>query len=129
MLYSKPFENAIEFHEANNQLQFNACLNLLSQISDQAQNVSRAIQKRFSEIQWKELRLLRSELKFDLDLEDQFVIFLIIKESVPELISSISKIIKGGVSSGHFHPIDIELAKTSQYLKHVNFDLIGNSLT
>ena len=52
---------------------------------------------------------------------DKFSTFEIIKISVPKTIHSLSNIIRKGLLQNQFSQADLDLAKTSPYLKHVNF--------
>lgn len=123
-LYSFQFIDAIEFFEANDQKEFNACLNLLAQIGEHAKKISDTSRKIGKDIQWEQLIGLRNRLVHDYTGIDKFITFEIIRNSIPDTISKISTLINLGMKSGFYQAADIQLAKTSPYLRNVDFSLL-----
>ncbi len=121
LLYSQPYSEALTFFEANNQMEFNACLNLLSQVGENANKVSMETQNLGSEIEWSQLYGLRNRAVHDYTGIDKFLTFEIIKNAVPEAIRKLSSLIASGTVSGYFQCSDLAIAKTSPYLKNVDF--------
>ncbi len=120
-LYSAGYEEAVEFFEANDQKEFNACLNLLAQIGEHANKISNETKALNVKVEWEKLYGFRNRLVHDYTGIDKFITFEIIHHSIPEIIDSISELIHFGISIQHFIGADLEIAQTSPYLKHVNF--------
>ena len=120
-LYAEPFSDPLIFFEANDQKEFNACLNLLAQPGELANKISSQSKELDPSFEWEKLYGLRNRVVHDYTGIDKFSTFEIIKVSVPKTIHSLSNIIRKGLLQNQFSQADLDLAKTSPYLKHVNF--------
>jgi len=123
-LYSADYNDALVFFEANDQKEFNACLNLLAQIGEHANKVSGKTKELGNKLEWEKLYALRNRLVHDYTGIDKFITFEIIRTAIPEMIESVSELIKSCIQQNYFLSTDLDLARTSPYLKHVNFDRI-----
>jgi uncharacterized protein with HEPN domain len=121
VLYCRDFKEAVDFFEANDQLEFNACLNLLAQIGEHARKISKTTKIAGTIIEWEQLYSFRNRVVHDYTGIDKFITFEIIQNSIPETIASVSVLIKNLVASGCFPEADLVLAQTSPYLRHVDF--------
>lgn len=125
ILYSRDFTEEKEFFGHNEQMTFNACLNLLAQIGEQAGKLSPLIQQKHPEPDWVKIRGMRNRIVHDYSGIDRLVVFDSIKNYLPGLRMQLSNIIRIEVNEGNFDGEELELAKTSPYLRHVDFDLLA----
>lgn len=123
-LYSSGYDDALIFFEANDQKEFNACLNLLSQIGEHANKVSDQTKKLGADLPWEKLYGLRNRLVHDYTGIDKYITFDVIRQAIPEMIESISRLIQTCIRNQYFSREDLEIAQTSPYLKHVNFKIL-----
>jgi uncharacterized protein with HEPN domain len=123
-LYSHGYDDALVFFDANDQKEFNACLNLLGQIGELANKVSDQTKKLGTDLPWEKLYGLRNRLVHDYTGIDKFITFDVIRQAIPEMIVYISLLIQTCIRNQYFLREDLEIAQTSPYLKHVNFEAI-----
>jgi len=123
-LYSNGYADALVFFDANDQKEFNACLNLLGQIGELANKVSDQTKKLGADLPWEKLYGLRNRLVHDYTGIDKFITFDVIRQAIPEMIVYISQLIKTCIRNQYFSREDLEIAQTSPYLRHVNFEAI-----
>jgi uncharacterized protein with HEPN domain len=123
-IYSKGFTDPIDFFEANDQREFNACLSLLAQIGEQANKISTETKQKYPDLDWGNIYGYRNRIVHDYTGIDKFLTFEIIVESVPALIDSISNLIRVEVRNGSLSLEDFNLSKQSPYLKHIDFGSI-----
>jgi uncharacterized protein with HEPN domain len=129
-LYSLAFSDPLVFFDANDGKEFNACLMLLTQLGEQAGKISKELKERHKAINWNEIKSFRNRAVHDYTGLDRFLTFEIIKEHVPLLKQSVSKILSFELREGNFDKDEFAIAQTSPYLKHVDFHYIltGNSI-
>ena len=124
IVYSTGFEDALLFFEANDQKEFNACLNLLGQIGEHTNKVSDQTKELGIDLPWEKLYGLRNRLVHDYTGIDKYITFDVIRQAIPEMIESISRLIQTCIRNQYFSREDLEIAQTSPYLRHVNFEAI-----
>ena len=125
ILYSAQYEQPKEFFLANDQMDFNACLNLLSQIGEQCNKLSSTLVESHSTVDWISVRGLRNRIVHDYAGIDLYIIFEAIKKSIPELRPLIVEIVHIEINNGNFDKQELAVSATSPYLKHVDFSLLG----
>ena len=125
MLFSGPFDNPAEFFTANDQLEFNACLSLLTQIGEQSNKLSPMLIAKYKEVDWVKIRGLRNRIVHDYTGVDLYIIFDTIKKQVPELKPAIENIIRTELQEGNFDKDEFTIAQTSPYLRHVDFSMLN----
>ena len=124
MLYASPFLNAPEFFSANDQKEFNACLNLLGQIGEQSNKLSKTLTEKYPQTDWAQIRGMRNRIVHDYSGIDLFITFDNIKNHIPGLKTSLSDIVRAGLANDNFDKEEFAIAQTSPYLRHVDFDLL-----
>lgn len=125
-LYATSYNDPVLFFNAEEGRDFDASLMMLTQIGEQAAKISGTLKAKHNVIDWQQIKSFRNKAVHDYTGLDRFFIFDIIKEYVPALKISISKIIKVELESGGFDREEYEVAKTSPYLRHVDFAFIEN---
>lgn len=123
ILYTQDFNDEKEFFEQNEQMTFNACLNLLAQIGEQAGKLSPLIQQKHPQPDWGKVRGMRNRIVHDYSGVDRLVVFDSIKNYLPGLKIQLTNITRIELDEGNFDREELELAKTSPYLRHVDFSL------
>lgn len=124
MLYAGPFLNAQDFFSANDQKEFNACLNLLGQIGEQSNKLSKTLTDKYPLIDWAQIRGMRNRIVHDYSGIDLFITFDSIKNHIPGLKKSLSSVVRAGLANGNFEKDEFAIAQTSPYLRHVDFALL-----
>jgi len=120
-LYTTKFSTSEAFYYSNDQLEFNACLNQLVQIGEQAKKISRTLTDKYHHVAWPKIKAFRNRIIHEyIGIETENV-FQIILNDVPELCIQIIPIITEELRNGNFERDEFEIAKTSPYLKHVDF--------
>ena len=122
-LYSTGFSDWEQFYSSNDQLQFNACLNQLTQIGEQSKKISAALTEKYTFIPWPKIKNFRNRIIHEYTGIDTQHVFNIIQNDVPELQNKLIPIISAELANGNFDREEFEIAKTSPYLKNVDFGL------
>lgn len=123
LLYSHPFTNAEDFFNANDQKDFNASLNLLAQIGEQANKLSAELIKKYTKPDWIQWKGFRNRIVHDYTGIDLYLTFDIIKTNIPLMKLLLTDIIKAELTAGTFDKKEFEVAKTSPYLRHIDFTI------
>lgn len=125
ILYSDIYDNPSDFFSANDQKDFNGCLNLVAQIGEQSNKLSQTLINKYNQIDWIKIRGLRNRIVHDYTGIDVYIIFDIIKKSIPELKPKIVQIVKTELQNNNFDKDELAIAQTSPYLRHVDFTLFN----
>jgi uncharacterized protein with HEPN domain len=123
-IYTQPFPEAMELFEANDGKELNASLMLLTQIGEQAAKISNELKTSYPQVNWREVKDFRNRVVHDYTGLDLFISFDIIKQHVPLLKPLISNIVFRELVAGNFDKEEFSVARTSPYLRHVDFDAI-----
>lgn len=92
-LYSAGFETWQQFYISNNQLEFNACLNQLNQIGEQAKKLSETLTDKYQHISWHTIKGFRNRIVHEYIAVETEYVFETIQINIPELIENIIPII------------------------------------
>ncbi|HBE80618.1 MAG TPA: hypothetical protein DDW65_22960 [Firmicutes bacterium] len=124
-LYSKDCTEAEMFYELNDQLNFNASLNLFANIGENIGKISDELKQLNTDIDWKQIKGLRNKVVHDYVNIDTFMVFDIIKNDLSILRESLMKIIRNELENVNFDVKEYEEAKKSFYYRHILFEEIG----
>lgn len=83
IIYTDGCESAEQFYEKNDQLNFNASLNLLANIGEIIGKVSDLLKQKYQDIPWKDIKNYRNRVVPDCVNIDMFVTFDIIEDNLP----------------------------------------------
>src|SRR6266571_8209401 len=61
-LYTAEFSTWEAFYDSNDQLEFNACLNQLVQIGEQAKKISKTLMDKYNHIPWPKIKGFRNRI-------------------------------------------------------------------
>ncbi len=84
-IYSKEINTAEEFLWANDQMNFNACTNLLIAIGEDSKKIDAELKENFPQFSWKDIAGMRNILAHDYRGIDPEIIFGVTKEYLNEL--------------------------------------------
>ncbi|MCR4437417.1 MAG: DUF86 domain-containing protein [Eubacteriales bacterium] len=122
LLYSKDCNDAETFYELNDQLNFNASLNLFANIGENIGKVSDELKRKYPDIDWKQIKGFRNRVVHDYVNIDTFMVFDIIKNDLKQLKDKLMKIISFELTIGNFDMEEYTAARKSFYYRHINFD-------
>lgn len=124
-VYSGPFDNSLDFYQANEQLNFNGSLLLLSNIGEQIRKISTELKSKYAKVEWKKILSVRNRITHDYTGIDFRIAFDIVKKEIPELKISIQDIIRRELTEGNFDKEDFKVGRSSTFYRHIDFDAIG----
>ncbi len=117
LLYTKDVDNADDFYELNDQMNFNACQILLLVIGEETKKVNDDLQNEHPSIPWHLIAGLRNRIAHDYRSIDPNISFDIIENYLPdlkeELIKMLDKII--------FDRKLLEKAVNTPHYRHLNY--------
>jgi len=120
LLYSKDCNDAETFYELNDQLNFNASLNLFANIGENIGKISDELKRKYSDIDWKQIKGFRNRVVHDYVNIDTFMVFDIIKNDLKQLKDKLTKIISDELTAGNFDMEEYTAARKSFYYRHIN---------
>ena len=120
-LYAASFLSASDLFLAQEQMVFNACLNQLAQAGEQANKLSDTVQQNYPLIPWQQIRGFRNRIIHEYAGVDSELVFEIIHVQLPLLTAQLMPLIKSEIKAGNFDPIELTIAASSPYLRHVDF--------
>ncbi len=126
LIYSKKFKSAEELFEFNDQINFNAILNLFGMLGENIGKVSEELKNKHNKISWREIKDFRNKIVHDYVNIDVFIVFSIIKNDLLELKLKIENIISSELKQGIFDIQEFNVSQDSMYYKHINFKKISD---
>ena len=123
--YAENFNSADDFWEANDQMNFNAVLTLLTQIGELSAKVSEFLRQNNPQIPWRTIKNFRNRAVHDYAGLNVFIVFQTIRESIPELESQVYTLIQKGLKEKQFDYEEFQTARKSNYYAWVNFSKIS----
>lgn len=123
-LYVLDCVDAESFYELNDQLNFNASLNLFANIGESSGKISEELKLIYSDIMWREMKGFRNRVVHDYVNIDLFMVFDTIKNDLSTLKVQLMDIIKNELSNGNFDREEYSKAQESFYYRHIDFDKI-----
>lgn len=121
LLYSKECNSAEEFYEFNEQLNFNASLNLLVNIGENVAKISEELKKNYSNLEWSQIKALRNRVVHDYVNIDALMVFDIIKNNLISSRNGLMDLIASELKNGNFDLEEFDLARVSTYYRHIDF--------
>ena len=122
-IYAGSFSNAESFYTYKDQIAFNACLSQLTQLGEQAKKLSDELTEVHSHIEWHQIKGFRNRVVHEYARVNMELVFETVSKSLPLLSNQLVPVIKAEIANGNFDIIELNIAKTSPYLLHVDFSL------
>ncbi len=123
-IYVKDCESAESFYSFNDQLNYNASLNLFANIGENCRKISDELKDDYSDIEWKKMKDFRNRVVHDYINIDAFIVFDIIKDELTVLKTRLLEVIRIELRKGRFDTEEYAIAKQSFYYRHIIFDSI-----
>ncbi len=121
VLYSADCSDAEAFYKKNEQMNFNATLNLLANIGENVGKISDDLKQIYSDVDWVPIKGLRNRVVHDYINIDTFMVFDIIKNDLDPFKTKLMGIVQIELSKGNFDSEEFEVAKQSLYYRHIRF--------
>ena len=115
----------MEFYDHKDQMTLNACLNLFTQIGEQANKLSKTLVEKHRQPDWIKIKGMRNRIVHDYTGVDIYIVFETVKRIIPQLKSQIVPVIRVELLAGNFDKEELTIAQTSPYLRHVDFSLFS----
>lgn len=122
LLYSKDCSDAEAFYEYNDQMNFNATLNLFANMGENIGKISDELKLVYTDISWSEIKGFRNRVVHDYINIDTFMVFDIIKNDLLKLKRKLMEVVALELSKGNLDKEEYEVAKRSFYYRHINFE-------
>lgn len=119
--YTESCTTADDFYFINEQLNFNASLNLLANIGELCIKTSKELQQKYSQIEWRKAKDFRNRIVHDYAGLDIYIVFKIIKTELPFLGNQLAIVIREELSLGTFDKEELNIAQDSVFYSHVDF--------
>jgi uncharacterized protein with HEPN domain len=121
-IYVQDCDNAEFFYGFNEQLNYNASLNLFTNIGENCGKISIELKQHYSDIEWQKIKGFRNRVVHDYINIDAFRVFDIIKSELPLLKVRLMDILRIEFSKGSFDKEELSKAQQSYYYRHISFD-------
>lgn len=122
-LYASGFDNAEIFFADSDQLKFNASLLLLLNIGEYSGRLSTTFKTKYNDLPFQEIRGLRNRIAHNYIGVDYEMVFDIIENDIPVIKLKLIEILRNEVVLGTFDLGEIDAARSSDFYKHVDFEL------
>lgn len=122
--YSKGIETADEFIRAQNQMVYNACLTLLTNICEELEKLSAETKSKLTKLDLRAIKGMRNRIVHDYQNLDSYIIFDAIQKDLPPLKNTLYEVISAGLKNNIFDREDFNISKVSEYYKDIDFSKI-----
>ena len=122
--YSKGIETADEFIRAQNQMVYNACLTLLTNICEELEKLSAETKSKLPKLDLRAIKGMRNRIVHDSQNLDSYIIFDAIQKDLPPLKETLYEVISSGLKNNIFDREDFNISKVSEFYKDIDFSKI-----
>ena len=122
--YSKGIETADEFIRAQNQMVYNACLTLLTNICEELEKLSAETKSKLTKLDLRAIKGMRNRIVHDYQNLDSYIIFDAIQKDLPPLKETLYEVISSGLKNNIFDLEDFNISKVSEFYKDIDFSKI-----
>lgn len=122
--YSKGIETADEFIRAQNQMVYNACLTLLTNICEEREKLSAETKSKLTKLDLRAIKGMRNRIVHDYQNLDSYIIFDAIQKDLPPLKNTLYDVISAGLKNNIFDREDFNISKVSEFYKDIDFSKI-----
>ncbi len=121
LVFSRQADDAESFYRLNDQLNFNAVLNLLGHVGETSGKLSDDFLQNVSGIDWEKIKGLRNRIAHDYLGLDTLKIFQIVHDEVPELLNKLYASTQKRVADGTLDKEELKAAMEGDYYGKVQF--------
>ena len=122
--YSKGIETADEFIKTQNQMVYNACLTLLTNICEELDKLSAETKSKLTKLDLRAIKGMRNRIVHDYQNLDSYIIFDAIQKDLPPLKETLYEVISAGLKNNIFDREDFNISKDSEFYKDIDFSRI-----
>lgn len=122
--YSKGIETADEFIRAQNQMVYNACLTLLTNICEKLEKLSAETKSKLTKLDLRAIKGMRNRIVHDYQNLDSYIIFDAIQKDLSPLKDTLYEVISAGLKNNIFDREDFDISKVSEFYKDIDFSKI-----
>ena len=122
--YSKGIETADEFIRAQNQMVYNACLTLLTNICEELEKLSAETKSKLTKLDLRAIKGMRNRIVHDYQNLDSYIIFDAIQKDLSPLKDTLYEVISAGLKNNIFDREDFDISKVSEFYKDIDFSKI-----
>jgi len=112
---------ADDFYYCNDQLNFNASLNLMANIGELCAKTSQDLKNKYPDIEWQKVKDFRNRIVHDYSGLNIYIVFKVIKTELPILKEKVEKIINKELLIDNFDKEEINAAQNSTFYSNVDF--------
>jgi len=120
-LYVMPCYTADNFYYFNEQLNFNASLNLMANIGELCAKTSSELKNKYPDVEWQKVKDFRNRIVHDYAGLNIYIVFKVIKTELPVLKEEFEQIIKEELLLNTFDSEEIKVAQKGTFYSHVDF--------
>jgi len=84
-IYTKSFTDSDDFYWENEQMNFNATVNLLIAVGEESKKIDLTLKQLHQEINWRALAGLRDKIAHDYRGIDPLIVWSVVKDELPKL--------------------------------------------
>ena len=122
--YSKGIETADEFIRSQNQMVYNTCLTLLTNICEELEKLSAETKSKLTKLDLRAIKGMRNRIVHDYQNLDSYIIFDAIQKDLPPLNETLYEVISAGLKNNIFDREDFNISKASKFYKDIDFSKI-----
>lgn len=119
-----PEETADEFIKAQNQMVYNACLTLLTNICEELDKLSAETKSKLTKLDLRAIKGMRNRIVHDYQNLDSYIIFDAIQKDLLPLKDTLYEVISAGLKNNIFDREDFNISKVSEFYKDIDFSKI-----
>jgi len=122
--YTTPCTTADDFYYFNEQLNFNASLNLIANVGELCTKTSQELKNKYPSVEWQKVKDFRNRIVHDYAGLNIYIVFKVIKTELPVLKEEVEQIIKTELLLDTFDSEEIKVAQNSTFYSYVDFKKI-----
>jgi len=120
-LYINEIESALDFYHANDQLNFNAVVNLLIVIGEESKKIDKKVKDNYGSIDWQSITAMRNELTHNYRGIDYELVWDVVLNHLDELKKVCSTIIIAMINSKIVTKQELQEFVNSDYYFHLKY--------
>ena len=125
LVFSREADDAESFYRLNDQLNFNAVLNLLAHVGETSDKLSDDFLQMTPTTNWKKIKGLRNRIVHDYLGLDTLKVFLVVHDEVPVLLNELYANTQKRIADGTLAREELQVAIESDYYGKVQFSRLA----
>jgi uncharacterized protein with HEPN domain len=129
LVFSREANDAESFFKLNDQMNFNAVLNLLGHVGETGEKLSQGFLQATSAINWRKIKGFRNRIAHDYLGLDTLKVFQIVSEEVPPLLNELYVNTQKRLTAGILSREELQAATESDYYSKVQFSRLTRPIS